>query len=59
MLYANKETMLQDVSEPEHEYGVVYDDKTEPIHEGSTIRYVTLNKEVTLDETITSSYSQI
>lgn len=54
-MYNTREEMMLDTSEPEHEYGVVYGDKTEDIYEGMTIRSIMINKSITLDEEITSS----
>lgn len=56
-LYASREEMMADTTEPEHEYGVVYGDKTQPVTEGMSTTQFVCKETVVLDSAITSSLS--
>lgn len=54
-MYNTREEMLLDTTEPEHEYGVVYGDKTERLTENTTTEFITFVDNVVLSSAITSS----
>lgn len=53
-LYASKEEMMLDTTEPEHEYGVVYSQQLTPIAEGMEISTIYVPSSFTLSEQVTS-----
>lgn len=56
-MYNTREEMMLDTTEPEHEYGIVYGDKTQPVTEGMSATQFVCKETVVLDSAITSSLS--